>query len=151
VWRVRGGQPGLAEDLHGGVVVGAHNRAALERLCRYVNRPALARARITRRPDGLFELTLRRPYSDGTTSFVFSELELVERLAALVPPPHKNTVFYHGALAARAKLRPRIVPRPTAEPSRGVLRKRGPPRKSKRWMRWADLLWRTPQCHQRNQ
>jgi len=27
-----------------------------------------------RRPDGLWVLTLRRPYSDGTTAFMFSEL-----------------------------------------------------------------------------
>ena len=32
-------------------------------------------------------------------------MELVERLAALVPPPRKNQVLYHGVLAPRAAWR----------------------------------------------
>ena len=35
-------------------------------------------------------------------AFEFSALELVERLAALVPPPGKNQVLYHGVLAGNA-------------------------------------------------
>ena len=130
-------------NLHAGVVVGAHDRAALERLSRYLNRPAVAKGRLKMRADGLVELTLRRAYRDGTTSFLFSPVEFVERLAALVPPPHKNEVSYHGVLAARSRFRSRVVPSATPEPSRGVLRKQGPPRREPaRYQRWADLLWR---------
>ena len=32
-----------------------------------------------------------------------TRLELVERLAALVPPPHKNQVLYYGVFWERAK------------------------------------------------
>ena len=39
-------------------------------------------------------------------------LELMERLAALVPPPRKNQVLYHGVLASRAAWRQEIVPQP---------------------------------------
>ena len=61
-------------NLHAGVVIAARDREGLQRLCRYVLRPPLARTRMSRRPDGLWVLTLRRPYSDGTTAFMFSEL-----------------------------------------------------------------------------
>ena len=50
-------------NLHANVVV--LRRDALERLCRYVNRPVLARSRLTRREDGLLQLTLRRPWANG--------------------------------------------------------------------------------------
>ena len=77
------GQPGPAEDLHAAVVIRQGDTEGLERLCRYVLRPPLARTRLHRRPDGLLVLTLRKPYADGTTDFVFSEVELAQKLAAL--------------------------------------------------------------------
>lgn len=46
--------------LHAGVVIAARDREGLERLCRYVLRPPLARTRMARRPDGLWVLTLRK-------------------------------------------------------------------------------------------
>jgi hypothetical protein len=42
--------------LHAGVVIAARDREGLERLCRYVLRPPLTRARMARRPDGLWVL-----------------------------------------------------------------------------------------------
>jgi len=127
-------------NLHAGVVVQA--RDALERLCRYVNRPPLAKNRLTRRADGLLQLTLRRPWANGTTSFLFSELELAQRAVALLPPPRANQVLYHGVFGARARLRSRVVPKPEPAQSLGALRKQGEPRKTDRWTRWADLLAR---------
>ena len=45
-------------------------------------------------------------------------MELLERLAALVPPPRLHLLPYHGVLAPRARARDRIVPAaPVAEPS----------------------------------
>ena len=35
--------------------------------------------------DGQVRLELRRPWSDGTTDLLFDPVELLERLAALVP------------------------------------------------------------------
>ncbi len=113
----------------------------MERLCRYVLRPALAKTRLARRDDGLWVLTLRRPYANGTTHFVFSELELTEKLAALVPPPQKNSVSYHGVVAPRHRFRAAVVPEPPAQTDpRPRLTKK--PRGSSRWHGWADLLWR---------
>jgi len=45
-------------------------RAAIERLCRYVARPALATERLHERPDGRLEYELQHPWSDGTTEVV---------------------------------------------------------------------------------
>ncbi len=47
---------------------------------------------------------------DGTTHLVLSPLELIEKLAALVPPPRLNLVRYHGVLAPNARERKQIVP-----------------------------------------
>jgi len=47
-------------------------------------------------------LQLKRAWSDGTRQLVFSPLESVEKLAALVPPPRVNQTFYHGVLGARS-------------------------------------------------
>ena len=99
-------------NLHAGVVIAANRREGLERLCRYVLRPPLARTRLHQRPDGLLVFSLRRPYSDGTTEFIFSEVELAEKLAALVPPARKNGISYHGVLAPRHAWRRRVVPKP---------------------------------------
>ena len=96
-------------NLHAAVRIPPRDREGLERLCRYVNRPALAKGRLERRADGAVVLRLKRPWSDGTTAFVFTPEELVGRLAALVPPPQRNLVLYRGGLAARSRIRARVV------------------------------------------
>jgi hypothetical protein len=141
--------------LHGGTAVGARDRDGLERLCRYVARPALGAGRLQLRPDGLVRLTLKTPWSDGTTALVLSPADVVERLAALVPPPKAHTLVYHGVLAARSALRPRIVPEPKPPPPQAHLRlTRTPAPVPAKWRTWAELLarvfrvqgWRCPRC-----
>jgi len=53
---------------------------------------------------------LRRRWRDGTTHVVFEPLELLEKLAALVPPRRFNLFRYHGALAPAARRRAEVVP-----------------------------------------
>ena len=53
---------------------------------------------------------LKRRYRDGTTHVLFEPQELMEKLAALVPPPRLNLVRYHGVLAPAARLRAQVVP-----------------------------------------
>jgi hypothetical protein len=55
-------------------------------------------------------LQLKSPYHDGTTHIVMSPLELMQRLAALVPRPRLHLIRFHGVLAPNAKLRPEIIP-----------------------------------------
>jgi len=113
-------------------------------------RPSVAQERVTRGPDGLVRITLKKPFSDGTvavdlTRFVIPEggdpLSLLSRLAASVPAPRLHTVRYAGVLASASKLRARLAPKPavalkpTADvpesPRRGAYRP------------WAELLKRT--------
>ena len=136
-----GGQPGPAEDLHAAVVIRQGDREGLERLCRYVLRPPLARTRLHRRPDGLLVLTLRKPYANGTSDFIFSAVELAQKLAALVPPSGKNGVSYHGVLAPRHRHRNQVIPEPPETEPRERLCKT-PAKGKSRWHAWADLLWR---------
>ncbi len=45
-------------------------------------------------------------------------MELLEKRAALVPPPRLHLLRYHGVLASRTRARDRIVPaKPVAEPA----------------------------------
>jgi len=97
-------------SLHANVCVPARDRRRLERLSRYAARPPLSTERLSRREDGRLQYRLRHRWRDGTTHILFEGVELVERLAALVPPPRFNTIRYHGILAPAASCRSRIVP-----------------------------------------
>jgi hypothetical protein len=103
-------------SLHAGVGFKATDRAGLERLCRYILRPPLAKDRLQRREDGNVVVGLKRVWSDGTSALVFSPSELVERLVALVPPPRANQVFYRGVVAANSAWRAEVFPSPPPEP-----------------------------------
>jgi len=75
-----------------------------------VARPPLATERLEPLPDGRLLYHLRHRWRDGTTHVPFEPLELLERLAALVPPPRFNLVRYHGVLAPAATQRARVIP-----------------------------------------
>jgi hypothetical protein len=124
-------------SLHAATRIEAGDRAGLERLCRYVARPPLATGRLARIDDERLSFQLKTPWADGTTHLILSPLELIEKLAALVPPPRVNLVRYHGVLAAHAKDRDKIVPKkPDAEKLR---EERG---SSRNRLLWAALLAR---------
>jgi hypothetical protein len=97
-------------SLHANVAVPARDRRRLERLCRYVARPPVASDRLSRLTDGRIVYRLKHRWRDGTTHVVFEPLELLEKLAALVPPPRFHLVRYHGILAPCAGARDHVVP-----------------------------------------
>jgi hypothetical protein len=103
-------------SLHANVAIPARDRKRLERLCRYVARPALASQRLSRLPDGKLLYELKHPWRDGTTGFVFTPGELIEKLAALVPAPRSHLVRYHGILRPAARARRAVIPRPEGAP-----------------------------------
>jgi len=57
---------------------------------------------------------LRHRWRDGTTHVIYEPLELMERLAALVPPPRFNLARYSGMLAPAAAFRLLVVPQEEA-------------------------------------
>jgi hypothetical protein len=127
-------------SLHAGVVIPSWNRDALERLCRYVARPALSHDRLRQRDDGLLELRLKTPWANGTTHIVMTDLELLAKLAVLVPPPKFHVVTYHGVLAPAHPGRAAIVPTPQRVGHEGCRHATGAPHAT--YIRWADLLKR---------
>ena len=68
---------------HAAVRCGADDRQALEQLCRYITRPALANERVQTNAAGQVVLKLKTAWRDGTTHLVMSPLEFMQRLAAL--------------------------------------------------------------------
>jgi len=105
-------------SLHANVAVPTRDRSRLERLCRYVARPPLATQRLSRLGDGRLLYRLKHRWRDGTTHVVFEPQELVERLAALIPPPRLHGARYHGVFGSRARKRARIVPTAVSEAGR---------------------------------
>jgi Putative transposase len=153
-------------SLHANVGVPAHARARLEHLCRYLLRPRLALERLTESAHGQLLFELAHPRADGTTHLLLDPLELIEKIALLIPPPRFQTLRFHGVLGPRAAGRSAVIPRrhdavdegpaagrsegtgPRAEPSPGSLGSQ-----SGRSM-WAALLkrvfaldvFRCPRC-----
>ena len=88
-------------SLHAGVYCFPGNRTQLEQVIRYVFRPAIAEGRLSLGPNDQIIYRLKRAYTDGTTHLLFSGVEFLEKIAALVPP--------------HSKTRAQIVPKPETE------------------------------------
>ena len=54
-------------SLHAGVAARANQRDKLERLCRYITRPAISEKRLSLTNQGKVRYELKTPYRDGTT------------------------------------------------------------------------------------
>jgi Putative transposase len=85
-------------------------------MARYLARGPIATDRLSRLDDGRLELQLKRPWRDGTTAFVYTPHELLERLVAIVPRPRAHLTRYFG------------VSRQRSRPERGSFRRRSRPR-----------------------
>lgn len=97
-------------SLHAGVDIGSNQREKLERLCRYVSRPPVANERLALTASGDVRYTLKTPYRDGTSHIVLEPLDLMARLAALVPPTRMHLTRYHGVFAPHSKHRAAVTP-----------------------------------------
>jgi len=131
--------------------------------------PPLAAERLSQSADGRLIYQLKQRWRDGTTHVGFEPLELLEKLAALVPPPRVNLVRYHGVLAPASRHRARVVPAGKAEdtptPGPGIPTSRGacageeepPIPRHPRNYSWAELMRRVfeidvlecPRCRRR--
>ena len=89
-------------------------------------------------------ILLKTAWSDGTSSIQVGLLELMERLAAIIPQPRTHQFLYHGVFASNAKYRKEILPkyrRVRAKPKwKKLSRKDGI---KSRHVAWAQLLWRS--------
>ncbi|MFT7266194.1 MAG: hypothetical protein ACI9A2_004283 [Halioglobus sp.] len=87
----------------------SHQRKKLERLCRYITRPAIAEQGLSLAGNGNVIVALKTPYDDGTSHVVLSPTEFFGRLAALIPKPRVNLTRFHGVFSPRSKLRAHVV------------------------------------------
>src|SRR5262249_43440637 len=97
-------------SLHAQTQIPAHRRDQLAQLMRSTARGAVSLERLQADANGDLVYPFTHPWSDGTTGITLSPLELLEKLAALVPLPHVHLVRYGGRPA------PPPPPRATATP-----------------------------------
>ncbi len=102
-------------SLHAGVACKSNQRKKLERLCRYITRPAIAEQRLSVASNGNVIVALKTPYDDGTSHVVLSPMEFIGRLAALVPKPRVNLTRFHGVFSPNSRLREHVVPTKQAD------------------------------------
>ena len=124
-------------SLHAQTQIPAHRRDQLARLIRYTARGAVSLERLTHDANGDLVYTFTPPWSDGTTGIRLSPVELLEKLAALVPLPRVHLVRYGGCLAPHSHLRHAIMPTPRQQGRDGEETQRGTP-----YWTWARLLKR---------
>jgi ribosomal protein S27E len=97
-------------SLHAGVATKANERDKLERLCRYIARPAVSTKRLSLTRHGKVRYELKTPYNDGTTHVLFEPLDFIAKLVALVPKPRVHLTRFHGVFAPHSKYRARVTP-----------------------------------------
>ena len=124
--------------IHAATHTKAWDRKGLENLVSYMTRPPVAQNRLSQREDGLLQYDFKRAYSDGTKAIVLSPLEMIEKLAALVPPPFFNMVRYGGVFAPNSELRSQIV----KDPEQAVDEEELNAEKPKTHIPWSKLLAR---------
>jgi hypothetical protein len=102
--------------VHADVAVDGRDRARLERVCRYLGRPAVAQERLSQLEDGRLCYRLKKRWADGTHSIVLRPHDFLARIVALIPAPRFHLIRYAGVLAAHSTLRRAVVPGRRHEP-----------------------------------
>jgi hypothetical protein len=102
-------QHGGGFSLDAAVRIEGHDRAGLERLLRYCARPPFALERLEQLAHDRLVYRFPKPQPDGRTQLRLTPLELIERLAALIPPPRLHRHRYHGVLAPNSPQRAQVT------------------------------------------
>jgi hypothetical protein len=129
-------------SLHAGLAAQRWERQKLERLCRYITRPAISEKRLSMTSSGNIRYQFKTPYSDGTTHVIFEPQVFIAKLAALVPKPRVNLTRFHGVFAPNSKHRGDVTP---AKRGKGCARQENEdktPGQRHQAMTWAQRLKR---------
>jgi len=132
-------------SLHAGVAARANERDKLERLCRYIARPAVSTKRLSMTRNGQVRYELKTPWRNGTTHILFEPLDFISRLVALVPRPRVNLTRYHGLFAPHSKYRALVTPARRGKRQKGMAAQQQPdptPAERRASMTWARRLKR---------
>jgi hypothetical protein len=126
-------------SLDASVRIEGHDRAGLERLLRYCARPPFALERLEALNEQRLIYRFPKPRPDGSASLTLAPLELIQRLAALIPRPRAHRHRYHGVLAPNAALRAAVTAlAPAACDGKAAI----PEKKTEEPA--VDALWRSP-------
>jgi hypothetical protein len=130
-------------SLHAERIVNSEDRDGLEKLCRYASRAPIAKSRLFLADNGQVVVKLKRPLQDGRRELRFGQVELLQKLAILIPPPHKNLTRYFGVFAPAHRYRADVVAigREPAALDQEITSKNESPMR-KRGLPWAELLRR---------
>ena len=101
-----------------GVCIQSQDRAGLERLLRYCARPPFAMDRLRQRGADLVYHCPKPQTGGKQADLVLTPLELIDRIAALVPPPRTHRHRYFGVLAPNSPLRAAVTALAQAVPMR---------------------------------
>jgi hypothetical protein len=96
-------------SLDASVCIGGNDRAGLERLLRYCARPPFALEHLQQLDAEHLIYHSPKPRLDGSSDLVLTPLELIDKIAALVPPPRAHRHRYYGVLAPNASLRAAVT------------------------------------------
>ncbi|MEZ5455563.1 MAG: transposase [Lysobacteraceae bacterium] len=77
-------------SLHAGVAAEAHESHKLEKLCRYIARPAISEQRLSISPQGRVRYEPKTAWRNGTTHVEWDAVDFIAKLAALVSWQSKN-------------------------------------------------------------
>jgi hypothetical protein len=99
-------------NLEASVRIASDDDFGREHLLRYCARPPLSLARLTEIPHGKLAYRIKKLRNHRNKMRIMTPLELLARLAALVPPPRHPLVRFHGAFAPRSSWRELVVPQP---------------------------------------
>ena len=98
-----------------GILVGNHQGLSIHyRIAIGPNagRKALTLRTVPPQPEPFVSTLLaKQPFRDGTTHVVLDPLDLIARLAALVPRPRLNLTRFHGVFAPNCRHRESVVPK----------------------------------------
>jgi hypothetical protein len=104
-------------NLEASVRIAADDDFGREHLLRYCARPPLSLVRLIALPHGNLGYRIKKLRNHRNKLRIMTPLELLARLAALIPPPRHPLVRFHGAFAPRSSWRKLVVPKsPNAEP-----------------------------------
>ena len=96
-------------SVDGSVRIEAADRAGRERLLRYCARPPFALERLRQLDPERLLYEGTKPDPRGNGPLLLTPLELLDRLAALVPPPRVHRHRYFGVLAPNSPLRTAVT------------------------------------------
>jgi hypothetical protein len=91
-------------SLHAGVAAEAHESHKLEKLCRYITRPAISEKRLSISPQGRVRYQLKTPWKKRHHPCRMGSRGLHRQAGgALVPPPRAHLTRFHGVFAPNAE------------------------------------------------